>query len=334
MDCKRSLLRLGGAALMLGSAHLACLPLPETTGTSASEGESSSVGTEGSITASSTSAGETDPGSTSGASTSSSGGSTGVGTTGSGTGEGSTTACDFICGDPPCGEGEVLVPGPEPGLAPRCLPGRCDPWAQDCPEGDKCAAYSEGGATWDELSCAPILGDAEPGEPCVVSEDPLSGLDTCELGAMCWGVDEESLEGVCVGLCDGSSEEPTCAEPGTSCRITNDGVLNLCLADCTPLGQGCAEGEACVFVVDGFSCVPGGEQGQGEACDGSSCTSGHLCLPAPYLPECRSSSCCTPYCEAGDDPCPDLEGSTCVPFFMEGEAPEGLEELGFCAFPP
>jgi len=322
---------LPGAVLLLICAHIGCLPTPETTDTASSSGDSASTGESGSVgaSASSTSAGTGSTGS-SGSTTSGSGSSSSIGSS-----DGSTTECNFVCDDTTCDDGEAFVPGPG---QPRCLPPPvdCDPWLQDCPDGEKCSAYADsGGGAWNALSCAPVNGDAKPGEACLVYDSPLSGLDTCELGAMCWSVDEETLEGVCVGLCDGSPDEPTCAEPGTSCKVSNDGVLNLCLDDCHPLAKECDEGDACVYVEDSFSCSPGGVHGIGEPCNGSTCTDGQACLPAPFLPECQSGSCCTPYCDVNtEDPCPDLEGSTCVTFFMEGAAPEGLENVGSCVFPP
>jgi hypothetical protein len=322
---------------MLVFAQAACLPTPpETTGTAASTGDSATTDASVSISASSTSAGQTSA-STSGDTDGTSGSDgTSAGSDGtSGSSDGSTTECNFICDDPTCGDGEAFIPGP--GLSPRCLPPleECDAWLQDCPEGEKCSAYAaDGESAWNALRCVPVDGDAKPGEPCLAYENPLTGLDSCELGAMCWSVDEETLEGVCVGLCDGSPDESTCAEPGTSCKVSNGGVLNLCLDDCHPLAKECDEGDACVFVEDSFSCTPGGIDGIGEPCNGATCTDGQSCFPAPYLPECQSGSCCTPYCDVtADDPCPDLEGSTCVSFFMD-EPPEGLENVGSCVFPP
>ncbi len=42
----------------------------------------------------------------------------------------------------------------------------CDPWQQDCPEGNKCVSYQG------EYKCVPVLGDQAPGEPCV--SDPTA----------------------------------------------------------------------------------------------------------------------------------------------------------------
>ncbi len=332
MGYQRRIYPARSAALVLACAHLACVPTPETTGTSAS----TSVGSTGvgstSVSASSTSAGPTSTSGTSD-STSSSGsdGSAGTSDGTSGSSDGSTTDCDFIC-DLTCGGDAVL--GPEQSV--RCRPPNCDPWQQDCPEGEKCSAYAGGGDdVWSALHCVPIEGDAKPGEPCVASDGQFSGRDSCELGAMCWSIDQETLEGVCVGLCDGTPDEPTCAQAGTKCTITNDGVLNLCLSACDPLSNECDDGDTCAFVEDGFSCVPGEDLGLGDPCNGPTCSDGQLCIPAPYLPDCGSENCCTPYCDIkADDPCAELDGATCIPFFMEGEAPAGLENLGVCAFPP
>src|SRR5690606_441875 len=35
----------------------------------------------------------------------------------------------------------------------------CDPFEQDCPEGEKCVAYASTGGNWDANKCVPINGD-------------------------------------------------------------------------------------------------------------------------------------------------------------------------------
>ncbi len=47
------------------------------------------------------------------------------------TGTASTGACGFLCND---------------------MPAQCDNWAQDCPRGQKCAAYAPNGSAWNASS--------------------------------------------------------------------------------------------------------------------------------------------------------------------------------------
>src|SRR5262245_29604034 len=41
----------------------------------------------------------------------------------------------------------------------------CDPWAQDCPEGEKCVAYGSTGGNWDANKCVLVTGDGQQGDP-------------------------------------------------------------------------------------------------------------------------------------------------------------------------
>src|SRR5262245_45731356 len=43
----------------------------------------------------------------------------------------------------------------------------CDPFAQDCPEGEKCVAYGSTGGELDANKCVPITGSGMPGDPCI-----------------------------------------------------------------------------------------------------------------------------------------------------------------------
>ncbi|MEZ4450321.1 MAG: hypothetical protein R3B09_12660 [Nannocystaceae bacterium] len=240
------------------------------------------------------------------------------------------TGCFFICDVPP---GCVQVPN-LPGEV-RCT--GCDLWLQDCPEGEKCTAWAnDGGNSWNDVKCVPA-GEDKPGEPCTAVGSGLSGLDSCELGAMCWDVDPVTLTGTCVGLCDGSRESPTCAEPNTACSLANDGVLILCLPTCDPLAQDCPEDKTCANVNGDFHCVPLAEEpgGYGQPCESiATCAPGLACLNAVEVPGCEGTACCSPYCKVSDpNLCPGVPEQSCVPYYEPGEAPEGYEELGVCAIP-
>ncbi len=279
---------------------------------------------------------DTEPGATATASVPSTGAASGPTSTGAmssssaGSGE-SETGCSFLlCSD----YGSSC--GAQAGLdgALRCSP--CDAWMQNCPEGEKCtASANDGGNSWNQTKCAPIEPNPKaPGEPCIVEGWGASGLDNCELGAMCWDVDPETLEGVCVALCGGSSEAPSCPL-GFSCAIRNDGVLNLCLPHCDPLLQDCPNDEACVPGEDSSACFPdmSGEMGAyGDACGlAHDCDPGLMCLGPQEVPGCMNEGCCTPLCDTREpNTCPG-EGQVCIHWFDEGMAPPSLDTVGVCA---
>jgi hypothetical protein len=224
----------------------------------------------------------------------------------------------------------------------------CDLWQQDCPRGEKCMPWAnDGGSSWNATRCSPIDEDPDaPGEPCTVEGIGTSGIDSCELGAMCWDVDEETLEGHCVAFCVGSPEEPMCEAPSTMCTQSGDSVLILCLPTCDPLQQDCPAGDACYPVQDYWSCAPdasGEAGGYGDACEFINvCDPGYVCLDASAVPPgepCEGATgCCTAICNL-DDPLGDAQcegaagGQTCQPWYENGAAPPGYELVGVCALP-
>jgi hypothetical protein len=236
------------------------------------------------------------------------------------------TGCNFIC-EPPTG-----------------LP-ECDPWAQDCADGEKCMPWAnDGGAAWNSLRCSP-LDDApkQAGDACMVEGSGVSGVDDCDVGLMCWDVDE-SGQGSCVSMCTGSADAPLCDNPADTCVIANDGVLNLCLRACDPLLQDCVEGSACYGAGTSFACAPdasGPDMGvYGDACEyTNACDPGLFCAAAAAVPQCEGSlGCCSEFCDL-EAPNPDAAcggsalGQLCEPWFAEGAAPPGMESLGACVLP-
>jgi hypothetical protein len=212
----------------------------------------------------------------------------------------------------------------------------CDVFAQDCPAGEKCLAWAnDGGNSWNATRCSPIVEDpGQIGEPCTVVGSGLSGMDTCDVGMMCWNVDAETLEGTCLGLCIGDRSSPTCDDPSAYCAISCDGALTLCLPQCNPLEQDCAEGQACYPMGNGyFTCAPdaSGDMGaQGDPCEFINvCDPGLTCLTADAV-GCDETAfgCCTSYCVVGGSPC--AGGLECMPYFNSGEAPIGLDDVGVC----
>jgi hypothetical protein len=221
----------------------------------------------------------------------------------------------------------------------------CDLFAQDCPPGEKCTVWAnDGGGSWNATKCVPVVDDpAGVGEPCHVEGSGVSGIDDCDLGAMCFYVDPETLEGVCTPLCVGDGSNPYCEDPNRYCSVTGNGALLLCIPRCNPVEQDCNAGQACYPVQDVWSCVPdaSGEMGDyGDPCEYINvCDPGLICLGAAAVPACEGSAgCCTEICDLAD-PAGDLQctgapgGQICQPWYEQGAAPPGYESVGVCALP-
>lgn len=215
----------------------------------------------------------------------------------------------------------------------------CSQWDQDCPPGEKCTAWAnDGGNAWNATKCVPVAGDPDGvGEPCTVTGSGVSGIDTCDVGAMCWDIDSDTGQGTCVAFCSGSENDPQCA-PSHYCVITAEGVLTICLPTCNPLIQDCGEGQACYGLANSiFSCAPdasGPEAGDFlDSCEFvNACSPGLNCHDGDVVPGCEFNACCTPFCDITlVDPCPD--GLVCTPYHDPGEAPPGDENIGLCAAP-
>lgn len=103
---------------------------------------------------------------------------------------------------------------------------------------------------------------------------------------------------------------------------------------CFPLESECVGGEGCYWSGEEFVCAPtAGGFVHGEPCSfANDCADKHQCLPADVVPGCESFACCAEMCglEPNDvPPCPD--GTTCAPWFEEGEAPpNGFDDVGIC----
>jgi len=313
----------------------ACGPAPATT----ADADTSTTATSDEASATGGAPSSTGPGPTEGGvDVTTSPTSTGGTTSATSTGEGVDTidTCGFICPDtePQC----QVAPGLDGEL--RCT--ACDAWTQDCPQGQKCNPWADdGGNAWNALKCVEVAPNPrKPGEPCTVEGSAVSGIDDCERGAMCWDVDPGTLMGTCVGLCDGSPRDPSCAEPETVCLVSGASALSLCLPTCDPVladcpeGQTCLEGGAgtffCITVPDNFP--PGGI---GAPCEfAASCDPGLACISSELVPGCEASGCCSPFCKvSAPNTCPDAPNQVCRPWYEQGKAPEGLEDLGVCALP-
>lgn len=210
----------------------------------------------------------------------------------------------------------------------------CDPWAQDCPEGNKCVPYSSDGSPWNANRCVPIQGDGQPGDTC--SWDGITeATDSCDASSHCWDVMDVDgqLQGVCTPFCDGTADNPICG-PGTACLIANEGSITLCVATCDPIAQDCGTGFGCFWASGNFQCIfTAGEILAGEPCGYiNDCAPGHLCATADVLPECNGSACCTAFCDLEEPHCGN-PSTECTAFFEEGTAPPNYESVGVCVMP-
>lgn len=259
--------------------------------------------------------------------------STGEATSESSSGEGSTGAPDIdtTC-TPKKGEAVCETPSPYDGE------GECDPYAQDCAEGEKCTPLAnDGGTAWNSTHCTPVQEAPDTlGQPCVVEASGVSGIDSCDAGLMCWDVDFETNLGTCVELCGCGPAQPTCAGGGTVCSVANDGVLPLCLPTCDPLDGDldCEDGQGCYPVGDSFQCAPDASSDEGSPNTPCSfinaCDPGSACVNDDLVPGCVGAGCCTLFCDL-DEPNPCSGGMVCEPWFAVGEEPlECHVDTGIC----
>ncbi len=232
-------------------------------------------------------------------------------------------------------DGDIVL---EPDGSPVSF--ECDPYAQNCPKGEKCMPWAnDGGGSWNATHCSDIVDNPNQlDEECMAIDHASSGADTCDLGLMCWGVDLETNLGVCVAMCSGSAANPICEPEGTGCSVANDGAVVLCLPTCDPLAQDCGPSQGCYPIGDAWSCVPNASNeggGYGEPCAFINvCNPGLVCVDAVTVPNCTAGACCSELCDtsdpAGDAQCTGApQGQFCASWYGGG-APSGFEDLGIC----
>lgn len=223
------------------------------------------------------------------------------------------------------------------GTTGQVEPLACDPWLEDCPEGQKCISHAGDGG-WQAPTCSPLVAEPDAvGEPCSV--DPI---DSCDPHAMCWHVDPDTGLGTCRALCAGTASEPVC-DAGELCLEASFGNLAVCLPACSPIDSACAAGEVCVpRPNDGtvFVCVPdiSGEDGQAfDDCEYSNaCDPGLGCMNVALASDCDPGAvgCCLPFCDLTQpNTCPG-QGLECLAWYEPGYEPPGLEDVGLCAVMP
>ena len=229
---------------------------------------------------------------------------------------------------------------PDGGIGPIS---ECDGLQQldpECRPGQKCTINGSLSVT----HCVDIA--REPRglyEPCTAMGPGFSGNDDCDLGLLCWDVDEQG-HGTCTGLCDGDFNSCVCADPFAHLVFCQDCAVGLCLPDCDPLLQDCSGTDLCISYLDRtrFTCVLDASGDAGQANDPcefeNSCDKGLLCLPATEATSAcppGPTGCCQPFCDLGDmSPCPNPD-QQCVPWFDPMDnIPPNLENLGICKLPP
>jgi len=134
----------------------------------------------------------------------------------------------------------------------------CDPWMQDCPEGEKCVPYAAESNNFDSNKCVPVMGDMPVGESCTAT-GPIESTDDCDDSGYCFFVADGV--GTCQGFCEQSPDDPVCPQAGDSCLIDGDGSVALCVQGCDPMDPElpeCPDGSTCTSLgADGlFFCTP------------------------------------------------------------------------------
>jgi len=172
----------------------------------------------------------------------------------------------------------------------------CSVLRQDCCPGDACRAWAnDGGSVWNSTRCVPVDPDAaSAGEPCTVESNDVSGIDSCDVGLMCWEVDPDTLEGTCIEYCTGTSDDPVCSSPDDVCAISNSGVLALCLPSCDLPLNDCDGEDVCIAAENGtFGCIDERYP---------RCPAGTTEINPLFGLDCaRDEPCCTPYCDLSDE---------------------------------
>lgn len=212
----------------------------------------------------------------------------------------------------------------------------CDPYAQTCPPGQKCA-WTGSSLSPDYSRCVPLAPEPLPdGAACEYNVETLDGIDACGKWAVCiesaYSGDDYDGVGTCMAMCRGSGEHPYC-EGGGVCF--GGRTSWWCAPLCDPLVQDCPEGHRCDLVgaapICEFDSSDAPELPLGAACSEpwlGECEQGSTCFP-DATPDCEKY-CCTPFCDR-DDPdasCP-LPGQKCLPPLDDYLRP-GAESVGIC----
>jgi hypothetical protein len=235
---------------------------------------------------------------------------------------GETSGCAFTCPQPT---------NPNPGFG-------CNFFDDNCFDGEKCSAWAnDGGFVPNSTRCSPVAPNADQvGESCEWEGSMVSGIDTCESGAHCWGPWGQTELAVCRQVCGSDPDAPICPAD-TAC--VSIGALPLCLPTCDPLvADACGDGETCISTNGTFACAPAISDGfaqVGDPCEAAyHCAPGTACIAEDELPGCFSGAgCCATLCELGGPPpmtaCADPADCVAYPDAPPTAAYDGL---GICTY--
>ncbi len=239
--------------------------------------------------------------------------------------------------------------GPEPDM-PGGTGNQCSLVEQDCADGEKCVPWNENGGIFpDGVKCVPEPGNADAiGSTCTVTDGFGAGEDSCQKGSLCLDLDDDGMA-TCVEFCSGSLDNPFCMDEDYKCVPLFEPEVPLCFRKCDPLVQTCGDGEGCFMDAttigsDGFVCMPlventaEGGGVYGELCIAiSNCAPGFSCIWPENVPNCPYIYCCSPWCNVqnGDADClPFDDQLNCIPWYEEGQATPGYEDVGICGIIP
>lgn len=205
-----------------------------------------------------------------------------------------------------------------------------------------------------------VLAAACTSEPAPGSTDASSGSDSPASGSSTHATTHEGSTGASASSTSvdpsaSTSNDPTTAGDTFGTTSPDPSAADLPVPDvgggpqpsCHPLAPDCPEPQAC-YPIDGvWQCAPdaSGDTGAyGDPCEADdACDPGLACLPTnalpPGLPCEGASGCCTVLCDFSDPAaslsCPSAKaGQLCLPWYPEGEAPPGYDDVGACSLWP
>lgn len=220
----------------------------------------------------------------------------------------------------------------------------CDPWAQDCPEGFKCMAYTDEGDYFTGTKCTPVVPNGGvAGDECYADGGWSTGVDDCALGFACWNINPETNIGGCVALCTGTMESYGCPDQEDICVFWVPGLAHVCLETCDPFLQNCSPGQICgpnwATNAQEFVCYLDWSFEEGQEFDGcessNTCDPGLICWDPAQAVECSPDDvgCCLAYCDLNDPSCTG-QNAKCEPFYDDPDtAPPEFANLGICRLP-
>jgi hypothetical protein len=132
----------------------------------------------------------------------------------------------------------------------------------------------------------------------------------------------------------GTADAPVCDDPTTACFVAEESSIAVCAPPCDPLLPACAVGHGCWPDDHGhWGCIP--EDAGIIALNQTSplCAPGSIDVHPSYVSSCDPDVelCCMPLCDLTAPDCaPEL---TCAPFYEDGRAPAGHEDVGVCLDP-